>query len=117
MIKIKNIEGFSGQEVQDYIDTLVDDGANAYECVISANCKHVYRHSYYHEEFRYAGVSIDGGTFLSDDIDDFIEYESSDIINLLKIRECAKKICNAVFETGDHDEIEKQAIEIRSLLS
>ena len=114
MIRVTKIEGKTGQEVQDYIDQLVDDGANAVDCVKRAKCKHSYEYSFSHTSFSYAGVDVDGDTLLSDDLE---EFGSFDIERLLNIEECAKKICNAVFESGDHDEIEKQAIEIRSLLS
>ncbi len=114
MIKVIKTEGKTGQEVQDYLDRLVDYGANSVDCVKRAKCKHYYKDCFSHTSFSYAGVDIDGDTLLSDDLE---EFGSFDIERLLNIEECAKKICNAVFETGDHDEIEKQAIEIRSLLS
>lgn len=114
MIKFIKTEGKTAQEVQNYIDSCVNNGANPYACVSGASQEHNYDLELSIENFKYGGVDVDGDTLLSNDLRSFLEF---DIENLLEIKKCAEKICNAVFETGDHDEIEKQAIEIRSLLS
>ena len=75
MIKFIDTEGKTDQEVQDYMDQCVIDGAKPYERISGTKTSIEYRH----EEIslgKYAGVRIYGGTYTSDYIEDFVDVES-----------------------------------------
>ena len=92
MIKVIKTEGKTAQEVQDYLDKCVQDGAKPCDGVSDSHYRDfVYVDFWHHDVFEYAGVDRENRTYLSDHLEDFTDF---DILNLLEIKEAAQNVIN-----------------------
>lgn len=91
MIKFIKTEGKTAQEVQDYFDQCIREGAQPYDFIASAVSDFSAVERYAHFNFKYAGVSNEGETLLTSELSDLIDF---DLETLIAVKEIADKLIN-----------------------